>query len=191
MRRSVLIIPDSVESGDPKEKWYHPYKERLKAAGHLAWVASKAPDADAFTAEEWLTTRPGKGYREFFGGKDSALVGHGLGGNVALRFLEQAEEEDAIGDLVLVATPIGVEPISNPQLAEFSGGTDYDWDTIRERAGTITIIHAIHDPDVAVANATELQRQLLGAIGPVSQVGQHFSSAEGIDSPLHLLPTFD
>jgi|GEM_PF-5982923 predicted alpha/beta hydrolase family esterase len=187
MGKSVYIVPDAAASVKEESNWYHLYKNRLRRLNEAR--VGKSPDEIAPTAAAWAEDQA-EAINELHAGKDGVLVGHGYGAVAVLRFLERQQQEQQVGRVILVSTPIGVPPIRDAEATEaFSGGYNFDWDTIRKNTGHVSIFHAFNDPEVSVANAAALAGQF-GTVAFVPGGGGHFNTEEGIATLTTFLPIF-
>jgi hypothetical protein len=102
------------------------------------------------------------------------LVGHSLGGTAILRYLERYDDKNIKG-AVLVSTPC--ERTQDKKIDNFLE-TDFDYETIKRRAGAIVVIHGADDPWVPAANARHIAEKTQGKLILIPN-GKHLNDPSG------------
>lgn len=166
--------------GHSRENWFPWMKKELETRGYET-VIPDFPNADA--------PHPGTWYPVIdalikHAKSDSIVIGHSLGGAIALRFLERTET--AVNTVALVSPTLGIPPIKyiegdHPFL---EGG--FDWKAIRSHARHFVVFHSDNDPFVCMANGQKAAAELGVELSFVPNAG-HFNSAAGFHSFPQLL----
>ncbi len=116
-------------------------------------------------------------------GDDTILVGHSLGANLILRYLESIPDGVVIGKVVLVAPAInGImdlesgddESIAAPWLAD-----DVDQEKVRQSTKSMTAIFSDNDP-VIPFTTVEIVKRDYGAKIIIEPNRGHYSEGEGV-----------
>lgn len=148
-------------NGHPEENWFPWLKRELEKAGHRV-IVPQFPHADHPKLDEWL-----KSFEQWktLLDPEAILIGHSLGSAFALRLLEQAEKP--VRATFLVAPVWGVMQNKLDQLITSFTSAPYDWRSISENAGNITVIHSDNDPYIALRKTEELAKNLGVEVIPI------------------------
>ncbi|WKD62127.1 Putative hydrolase YdeN [Corynebacterium ciconiae DSM 44920] len=107
----------------------------------------------------------------------TGLVTHSLGGITALRYLTRDTSEWSLGTLVLVAPFASTYAGMPEEIRAFC--EDVDWDTIRSRTASISVIRSDNDTLVP-ATASDHVAEKLG-VEPIIVAGKgHFRDSENV-----------
>ncbi len=107
--------------------------------------------------------------------ESAVLVGHSLGGCLALRYLEQAKMP--VQATFLVASVFGVMGNSiDPEITTFNTAP-YDFEAIVQNGGDIHVVHSDNDPYIPLPQAEEASLNLMTAMDLISG-GEHFTIRE-------------
>jgi len=166
--------------GHSKENWFPWMQSELTKRGYDT-VIPDFPNADAPHPNAWYPVIDSL-LSEVE--SDTVVIGHSLGGAVALRFLERADT--VVNTVALVSPTLGIPPIKyiegdHPFL---EGG--FDWETIRTRARHFIVFHSDTDPYVCMENGKKAAEQLGVSLSFVPNAG-HFNSIAGFESFPQLL----
>jgi uncharacterized protein len=162
-------------SGSPAADWYPWLKVELEKRGFEVHVP-EMPDADHPKIETWvpfLAKQIGKL------DEDTFLVGHSVGCQTILRFLESAKEK--VGGCVFVG---GWLPLKNLTADEKSVAkpwleTPINFEKVRKATKNSTAIFSDNDPYVPLNNM-KLFEQNLGAKIVLESKKGHFTDEEGV-----------
>lgn len=170
MKPSVFIFHGT--GGHPGENWIPWLKGKLEARDLRVFVPA-FPNPNTPHPEAWYPVM-----ESLLAEADdrSMVVGHSLGGVIALRFLERLPTP--VKRTIIVAMPLGIPPIKyiEGDSPFFQGG--FDWDTVKRNAGRCTVFHSDNDPFVCIENGEECARRLGVELTAVPQAG-HFNTAAG------------
>ena len=158
--------------GHSKENWLPWMKKELEDRGYET-VIPDFPDADSPHPDKWYPIIDALVPEVE---SDSILIGHSLGGAVALRFLERIHV--TLNVAAIVSPTLGIMPIKyiegdHPFL---EGG--FNWNTIRRRAEHFVVFHSDNDPYVCMANGAKAAEKLGVELSFVANAG-HFNAAAG------------
>jgi len=166
--------------GHSRENWFPWMQTKLEHRGYET-VIPDFPDADA--------PHPGKWYPVIDAlvseaDSDSIVIGHSLGGAIALRYLERIQT--TVNVAAIVSATLGIPPIKyiegdSPFL---EGG--FDWDTIRSHARHFVVFHSDNDPYVCMENGRKAADELGAELSFIPNAG-HFNEAAGYVSFPELL----
>lgn len=170
--------------GHSKENWFPWMQAKLEDRGYEV-VIPNFPDADNPHPDTWYPLIDDLVSQVQ---SDSIVIGHSLGGAIALRFLERIETEMHIA--AFVSATLGIPPIKyiegdNPFL---EGG--FDWDAIRSHAKNFIVFHSGNDPYVCIANGQKAAEELGVELSFVPNAG-HFNEAAGFLEFPQLLQKID
>lgn len=158
--------------GHSKENWFPWMRKELESRGYET-VIPDFPDADAPLPEKWYPVLDALVDQVE---PDSIVIGHSLGGLIALRFLERIHT--IINVVALVSPTLGIMPIKyiegdHPFL---EGGCD--WDVIRSHTQHSIVFHSDNDPFVCMANGERAAQELGVELSFVANAG-HFNEKAG------------
>ena len=115
---------------------------------------------------------------------DMILLGHSIGAQTVLRYLETLNDGDKIGGAVLVAgwvhlTDAAYETEEDPLVAKPWLETSLDWQKIKSHANKFIGIFSDNDPVVPLSDS-EIFEEKLGAKIITEHDKGHFSGSDGI-----------
>lgn len=178
MPRRIFIIHGW--DGHPGEGWLPWLKLKLEARGFLAATLAM-PNPRRPVIDEWVSAiRKAVGAAD----PDTFLVGHSIGAQAILRYVESLPDDQRIGGAVFVAgwvtlAPAAYEQEGDEETAQPWMETPINWDRIKSHAGGFTAIFSDDDPYVPIADV-EVFREKLGADIIIEHEKGHFSGGEGM-----------
>ncbi len=170
--------------GTPDDDWYGWIGGELSKRGHEVHIP-EMPDTDNPTVAAWVSCLA----REV-GTPDSNtyLVGHSIGCQTILRYLESLDGSVKIGGVLLVGAwmTLNLEALDpgEPKIARKWMSTPLRWQIIKGRARQFTVIQSENDPYVPLEN-TDLFRRMLDARVLIQPRAGHFEKGDGFDE-LHV-----
>lgn len=183
MKRAYLIHG---WGGRPTHGFFPWLKAELENRGYAVEVPLM-PDADAPRFETWVPfleslIRAPNG--------DTLVLGHSMGGQAALRYLERLPEGERVGTVALVAPVVETitgmsaddEIVARPWLSR-----PFDADKIRRSALSLVGIFSDDDPFIPLSSE-ELIREEFGAMTQVFPARGHFSGDGGCVELPEILP---
>lgn len=171
--------------GGYPEGGFRPWlKRELEAHGFEVEVPAM-PDAGYPRLESWLL-----GLQEAINSPDqnTIIVGHSLGGNIALRYVEQVPEGTVIGKLILVAPAIDeIRELSDEEKIIFKPWREmpFDFDKIKRSAKEIISYFSDNDRWIPLETGKIIQDRLGGKVIIVPDKG-HFGDDEGVTEFMEL-----
>ena len=162
--------------GSPKNCWFPWLKNKLEEKGFAVWVLSM-PHPENPTISDWvghLASVVGKA------DKNTYLVGHSIGCQTVLRYIEQLQKP--IGGVVCVAGFFRLLHLVTDEEKEIAKPwleTRMDLKKIKRSAGNIVAIFSDDDPDVDLEDK-KLFEKYLNAKTIVEHRKGHFSDDAGV-----------
>jgi uncharacterized protein len=166
--------------GNPEGDWYQWLKLELENRGTEV-IIPEMPDSMHPEIIEWVTT-----LAKSVGDPDEEtyFVGHSIGCQTILRYLEALPRDKKVGGAVLVAAWFNLtdetwdedytEEIALPWLK-----TKIDFKKVREHTSKFTVFLSDNDPYVPLSDG-EIFKKKLGAEVIVEKDRGHFSSEDGV-----------
>lgn len=178
MKKRVFIIHGW--EGFPEEGWFPWLKKELEDRGFTVQVPTM-PDTAEPKMETWvpfLANLVGKPDEETF------LVGHSIGCQTILRYLDSIKEEDVkIGGIVLVAGWIhklaNLYSEDELRIAKPWIETPIDFENVKKHTKNVFAVFSDNDEFVTLDNV-DLFKEKLGAKTAVEHAMGHFSQETGI-----------
>lgn len=173
--------------GSPDVDWYPWLKKELEARKFQVEVPAM-PNPEEPEIDEWVSH-----LRETVGeaNKDTYFVGHSVGCQTILRYLETLSEETKIGGVIMVAgwlNLIGVDKeemmVARPWIE-----TDIQWHRIIPLTNNFVSIFSDNDPYVPIGDAKLFEEHLNARIVFESRKG-HFTSEDNVTSLMVVLNEF-
>lgn len=172
--------------GNPAHGFFPWLKHELEARGYAVF-APELPDAHAPSYEAWVPF-----VESLIGVPDAEtlIVGHSMGGQTALRYLERLPEGERVGKAVLVAPVVEAisdmsaedEAVARPWLAR-----TFDADAIRRSVGSLVGLFSDDDPYIPLSSEA-IVREEFGGMTQVFPARGHFSGDDGCEDLPEILP---
>lgn len=164
--------------GTPQEGWFPWLKRELEVKGFEV-VVPQLPDAENPHIKAWVPALASAVGRP---GADTYLVGHSMGCQTIIRYLETLREGEKIGGAVFVAgftRPLtGLESDEEEAIGREWTQTPIDFSLVRPRLGRSVALFSDNDPWVPVANIEDFREKLGSEI--IIQSGRgHFDEEAG------------
>lgn len=178
MKRRVYIIHGWDDT--PHNGWFPWLKKKLEAEDVEIHVPSM-PDAAQPTIDVWVPF-----IRRLVSDPDihTYFVGHSIGCQAILRYLETLPEDKIVGGAVLVAGWVTLKPAATEEEKSLIVATPWlqrplNWPKIRAHAKQFAAIMSDDDPFVAVENGKIFVREL-GATLVMEHHKRHLGGADGV-----------
>jgi len=167
--------------GNPQNCWFPWLTHVLENMGYEV-VVPFMPKTDAPTIEGWV----GKLKRLVEAGEDNILIGHSIGCQAILRYLESVEGQ--FGGVYLVAGWVRLKGIEEEEkaIAKPWLSTPLHWEQIKEKAKRFVAFFSTSDPFVHVSDSEVFSEQLDAKIMIDEDLG-HYDDEAGITEMPQLL----
>ena len=162
--------------GSPESDWFPWLKWELKKRKFIVEVPAM-PDSDAPKIEAWinfLMKKVGKVDQETY------FVGHSIGCQAILRYLEKLPGETQIGGCIFVAgwfSLQGLETQEEEEVAKPWLETKIDFAKIKRHTKNFVAIFSDNDPFVPYKENSKIFKEKLGAKILLEQGKEHFDGA--------------
>ncbi len=177
MRRAYIIHG---WEGYPEEGWFPWLKQELEKKGYSAEVPAM-PHPEKPTIDDWtgkldkIVGRPDE---------DTYLIGHSIGCQTILRYMQGLEKDRKIGGVVLVAGFVHLKPEEigdeeDKKTARPWLETPMYWDRIKTHCDNYLAIFSQDDPCVPVEDAAIFAKEL-GAKTVILNGLQHINGEAGV-----------
>lgn len=181
MKKRVIIVHGW--SGSPNDDWLPWVKQELEKKGFEVIVPAM-PDPDYPKIETWVSH-----LAQIVGKSDenTILIGHSIGCQTILRYLQTLPEDQKVGQVILVAgwfnlTPQSFESPEDEEIAKPWVIDTIDFNKIRNKAKSFLAILSDNDPYVPLEQSKKIFEQKLGARIIIEHNMGHFSQDNGITS---------
>ncbi|MEI8060803.1 MAG: alpha/beta fold hydrolase [Candidatus Berkelbacteria bacterium] len=166
--------------GNPSGDWFPWLKEKLEA-NSVEVIVPAMPDTLRPTIDAWVSAlADAAGNID----EDTILVGHSIGCQTILRFVEKLPENTKIGGIILVAAWLHLsdetwdeeytKEIAKPWLE-----TPINFEKIKNHTKNVVCIQSEDDPYVPVADAAIFEEKLVAKIILLKNSG-HIAAEDGI-----------
>ena len=175
MKTVYLIHGWGGSPDEPLHKWLR--KELVSK--DYGVVAPTMPEPEEPKITTWVAK-----LREVVGqpNENTILVGHSIGCQTILRYLESLRPTDRVGGVVFIApwfTLQNLESEEEWEIAKPWTDTPTDFAKVLEHVPGITAIFSDNDPVVPFENANEFQKEL-GTENIIEQKKGHFTEEDGV-----------
>jgi uncharacterized protein len=178
MNKRVLIIHGW--DGFPDEGWFPWLKKELESKGFTVTVPAM-PKPEVPEISSWVNT-----LNEIVGEIDEQtfLVGHSIGCQTILRYLERLEKNKKVGGVVFVAGWTHLTPEVTPDEASIKVAkpwleTPLNWGKIKSHTNNVVAIFSDNDPMVSLSEKDVFKDKLRANI-IIENNKKHFSGDDGI-----------
>ena len=170
--------------GNHTSDWYPWLRSELESRG-IVVIVPDMPHTDTPTIIDWVAALP-KLSRDSY--RSTYFVGHSIGCQAILRYLELVPDGLEIGGAVLVAPWVKLKNLEEDEnaIAKEWLETPIDWENVREHCSNFTVIYSDNDKYVPMENAKIFEKNLNAKLVKDSGKG-HFSKEDGITKLLSVL----
>ncbi len=163
--------------GNLESDWYPWLKTELEKLGHLVYIL-EMPNPEKPNIKKWvqILKKEIKNPNE-----ETCLIGHSIGCQAILRYLETLDEHTKVGKIILVAgwlTLTGLETEEERTIAKPWLEDKISLESAKEHTGQIIAIFSDNDPYVPLENAIIFEKELNAEIIIENNMG-HFTEADG------------
>ena len=166
-------------SANPESDWYKSVAESLKNEGFNVEIP-EMPNTSEPEINSWINklneSVPNPNL-------ETCFIGHSIGCQAILRYLESLDNKVKVGRIVLVAPWFNLQNLEkeSEKIAKQWIETPIDLDKVKKHLTKITAIFSDNDPWVSLSDI-EVFKSLLGAKIIVDHNKGHFSSEDNITS---------
>src|SRR3989344_4565929 len=148
--------------GNPENAWFPWLKRKLKDKGMSVYSLSM-PSPEKPEIEKWVGHL--KKEIDKTGGLDSEtfLVGHSIGCQTILRYLEKVDDNTNIAGIVLVAPFFNLPNLETEEeriIAKPWLENEIDFDKVRGKTGRIVCVFSTDDPFVPLSDSETFEKEL-------------------------------
>ena len=164
--------------GFPEEAWFPWIKKELEAKGYKVFIPLM-PNKSKPTIKSWVST-----LKKLVKDPDENIhfIGHSIGCQTILRFLETLPEETKVGKCIFVAgwfNLVGLETKEEKNIAKPWINTNIDFENVKNKAKKFIAIFSDDDPFVPLGDTTIFEEKL-GAEVIVESGKGHFNNESDI-----------
>lgn len=179
MKKRVFIIHGW--EGSPKNDWMPWAKKELEQKGYQV-IVPEMPDTKHPRIETWVP------YVNKVVGKpdeNTILIGHSIGCQTVLRYLQTLKDEQKVAKVILVAGWISLTPISlrapeDREIVKPWYETPIDYQKVKSHADSFVAIFSDNDPYVPFLKNSETYKEKLGAEIILEKGKGHFNDESSI-----------
>ena len=163
--------------GNSLSDWIPWLRQELESRG-IVVVTPNMPNTNRPKISEWVTSMPSIPAWRY---PETYFIGHSIGCQTVLRYLELLPEGCEVGGVVFVApwTKLTNLEKGEPAIAKEWLATPIDWDEVRTHSRKFTAIFSDNDPYVPLENAKTFEENL-GAKLVMEMKKGHFTEEDGI-----------
>ncbi len=168
--------------GNPtSEPWTNYLRSECEKKG-VEFIAPEMPDTQRPVIEKWIAKL--KEVADGKIGEDTYLVGHSIGCQTIMRYLEKASDDLIVKGIVFVAPWISLvgleEEEGSKEIAKPWLETPIDFEKVKGKINELLAIFSTDDPYVPLSNMKLFERKLDAEIVVKNNEG-HFNETESIN----------
>ncbi len=178
MKKIIIAHGWSGSPDEPMLKWI---RETMQSSGYEV-VAPAMPHPNTPTIEDWVSAlREGAGEVD----ENTFFVGHSVGCQTTLRFIESISEDKKVGGVLLIApwfylTLENLDEDEDPEVAKPWIETPINFEKILSHINKISAIFSDNDPYVPLEENKKLLEDKLGAKTVVMHDMGHFTESDNV-----------
>lgn len=176
MKQRIFIVHQW--SSSPEGDWYPWAKEELENKGFEV-VVPEMPDTDEPKIEKWVPA-----LAEAVGEpkETDVLIGHSIGCQTVLRYLEGLAEGQKVDKVITVAGWFKLSNLEEEsvEIAKPWLETPINFAKVKSHANSFTAIFSDNDPYVSLEENSEIFKEKLGAEILVESSKGHFTEDDGV-----------
>ena len=175
MRNAILIHG---WGGRPQRDWFPWAKKELEKIG-LNVIIPKMPDTEKPIIEKWINKLNEVSSNIY---DDAIFIGHWIGCQTILRFLEVQSDNFKINKLILVAPWwfLNLETKEEKQIAKPWLDSNIDFEKVKTKVGKTTCVFSNDDPVVPLDKNVVFFREKLNPEIIIKNKMGHFSQEDGV-----------
>ncbi len=167
--------------GNPKGDWYPWLKKELEKIGFEVIVPGM-PNSSEPKIEKWVSH-----LKKIVGKLDEEtyFVGHSIGCQTILRYLEQENFKGKIHGVVFVAGWFKLDNLENEEVKKIAKlwlETSIDFNKVKQRISKLTVFLSTNDPYNCLKENESAFKEKLGAKVIIKKNKGHFTADDGINA---------
>ena len=175
--------------GNPKGDWIPWIADQLKSKGYQV-ITPEMPDTDNPKITPWVNK-----LKEVVGKleKSDVLIGHSIGCQAILRFLETLQIDEKVNKVIFVAPWMKLANLSGEEEWEIVKPwlkTPIDFNKVKNKAESFIALFSDNDPWVSLEDNVQIFRKNLDSKIVILKDKGHFSEDEGINELPEILDYF-
>ena len=176
MKRAIIVHR---WDGNPKGDWYLWLKKELEKIGFKVIVPSM-PNSSEPQIEEWVSH-----LKKVVGKLDEEtyFIGHSIGCQTILRYLEKEKFNGKIPEIVFVAGWLKLGNLEDEEVKEIADpwiNRTIDFNKIKQKIGKITVLLSSNEPYGYVKENQRTFEEKLGAKVIIEKDKGHFTAEDGV-----------
>ncbi len=165
--------------GTPQSDWYKWVRQELEQTGFQVHVP-RMPHTTTPKIQEWIShLRKEVGTSD----KDTYFIGHSIGCQAIMRYLETLPTAARIGGIILVAGWFTLQNLESKEMAAIARPwltTPIDFSQVRKKTNNITVFLSPNDPYVNLKENKALFERNLQATVIIEKGKGHFTAGERV-----------
>ena len=165
--------------GNPKGDWYLWLKKKLEFLSFKVEIPAM-PHPSEPNIEKWVSFLEEK---VGIPNQETILIGHSIGCQTILRYLEKLPVGSKVGDVIFVAGWFKLGNLEDKEVKEISNpwiNTPIDFDKIKQKISRITVFLSSNEPYGCVKENEKTFKEKLGAKVIIEKNKGHFTEKDGI-----------
>ena len=180
MKKIIIAHGWSGSPDEPMLKWI---REQMQSSGYEV-IAPHMPHPDTPTIEDWVFAL-GEATGEV--NEDTYFVGHSVGCQNVIRFIETLPADKKVGGVLLIApwfylTLENLDEDEDPEIAKPWIETPIDFAKVSTHTNKVSAIFSDDDPYVPVEENKNILEEKLGAKTLVMHEMGHFTESDNIEN---------
>lgn len=187
MNKRIILIHRW--SGTPQSDWYPWLKKQLENRGYTV-IVPEMPDTDNPQIKPWVST-----LKNIVGDvhESDIFIGHSVGCQTILRFLEQIPDDKPVNKAIFVAPWFPLTNLTSPQAEAIAKPwieTPVDFAKVKQKANTFISLFSTNDPHVPYEENSALFKKRLDSKILTEKNKGHFTQDNKVTELPELLNIF-
>ncbi len=176
--------------GTPESDWYHWLKKELEKKGFEVLIP-EMPDTSKPKIDVWVSH-----LKKLVGklDKDTYFVGHSIGCQTIMRFLEKENYNSKVGKVVFVASWFKLDNLEDEEVKAIAKpwiDTSIEFNKVKQKISKLVVFLSNNEPYGFVEYNSEIFKDELGAKVVIEKEKGHFTEEDGITKLNEVLNEFE